>query len=301
MSAPPNFSAFFPSVYPTSSGPSISQELKFADLHVHTSSSDGKITAEEAVRHAQRAGLAAIAIADHDTVEGVEIALGVGKRYGVEIIPGVELSSEVRGADLHFLGYFIDWRKKWFRNKLSQLQEARRDRGRKMIEKLRRLGVEIPYEAVISLNGKVLGRPHIAQVMLDRRYVKTIDEAFDRYLGIGKPAYVKKFLLSPEEAINMIRKLGGVPVLAHPVFARADEMLPKLVEMGLRGIEVYHSSHDAQTTEHYEQVAKKYGLLITGGSDAHGLEVPIGGVRIPYSLVEKLKKATSIGIEEMFE
>jgi len=272
-----------------------SERLKFADLHVHTSSSDGKITAEEAVRHAQRAGLAAIAIADHDTVEGVEIALGMGKGYGVEIIPGVELSSEVGDKELHILGYFIDWRAKWFRDKLSQLQEARRDRGRKMIEKLRRLGVEIPYDAVISSNGKVLGRPHIAQAMLDRSYVKTIDEAFYRYLGMGKPAYVKKFPLSPEEAIKMIRKLGGVPVLAHPIFARADEMLPELIEMGLHGIEVYHSRHDAKTTEHYEEIAKKYGLLITGGSDAHSFEVPIGGVRIPYSLVEELKKAANAG------
>jgi hypothetical protein len=267
--------------------------LKFADLHVHTRSSDGKITAEEAVKQAQRAGLAAISISDHDSISGIEAGIWAGKKYGVEVVPGVELSSEVWGTDLHFLGYFIDWRKKWFRDKLGQLQEARRDRARKMIEKLRRLGVEISYEAVISLDGKVLGRPHIAQVMLDHRYVKTIDEAFDRYLGMRKPAYVKKFLLSPEEAINMIRKLGGVPVLAHPVFARADEMLPELIEMGLRGIEVYHSSHDAQTTEHYEEVAKKYGLLITGGSDAHGLEVPIGSVRIPYSLVEELKRATS--------
>ena len=132
---------------------------------------------------------------------------------------------------------------------------------------------------------------HIAQIMLDRGYVKTIDEAFDRYLDLGKPAYVEKFPLSPVEAIEMIRRIGGVPVLAHPVFARADEMLPELIEMGLRGVEVYHSKHDAQTTKHYEQVAKKYGLLITGGSDSHGLEVPIGVVRIPHSLVKELKKA----------
>jgi predicted metal-dependent phosphoesterase TrpH len=272
-----------------------SERLKFADLHIHTRSSDGKIAAEEVVRHAQKAELAAIAIADHDTVEGVEIALRVDKRYGIEIIPSVELSSEVENKELHILGYFIDWRAKWFRDKLSQLQEARRERGRNIIEKLGRLGVEIPYETVISSDGKVLGRPHIAQAMLDHGYVKTIDEAFYRYLGMGKPAYVKKFPLSPEEAINMIRKLGGVPVLAHPVFARADDMLPELIEMGLRGIEVYHSNHDAKTTEHYEEIAKKYGLLVTGGSDAHGLEVPIGSVRIPYYLVEELKKAANAG------
>jgi hypothetical protein len=277
------------------------QSLEFADLHIHTKASDGKITSEEAVFLAHQSRLAAISIADHDTVGDIEVALEVGKRYGIEVIPGVELSSEVKGTELHFLGYFIDWRKKWFQNKLSELQEARRDRAKEILEKLRRLGMEIPYEAILSAGGKVLGRPHIARMMLERGYVKSIEEAFDKYLGLGKPAHVKKFPLSPKEVIEMIRKLGGVPVLAHPVFARADDMLPDLIEMGLMGIEVYHSRHDAQTTEHYKQLAKKYRLLISGGSDAHGLEIPVGNVRIPYSLVEQLKKVVSVEREGIFE
>jgi hypothetical protein len=242
-------------------------------------------------------GLAAISIADHDTVEGVEAALRVSKEYGIEIIPGVELSSEIKGVELHLLGYFIDWRDKWFRNKLREFQAARKDRAQRIIEKLQDLGMEIPYEAVLALDGRVLGRPHIAQVMLDHGYVKTIDEAFDRYLGLGKPAYVEKFPLSPKEAINIIKRMNGVPVLAHPVFAQADDMLPELIELGLQGLEVYHSKHDAQTTSYYEQLAQKYGLLMTGGSDAHGSEAPVGSVRVPYSLVEELKKAATAGEE----
>jgi hypothetical protein len=275
--------------------------LEFADLHIHTKTSDGRITSEEAVFLAHQSRLAAISIADHDTVDGIRAALELGKRYGIEVIPGVELSSEIKGIELHFLGYFIDWRDKWFRNKLSELQEARRDRAKKIIEKLRGLGIEISYEVILSSAGKVLGRPHIARLMLERGYVKSIDEAFDNYLGLGRPAHVKKFPLSPKEAIKMIRKLGGIPVLAHPIFARADDMLPDLIGMGLMGIEVYHGKHDAQATEHYKQLAKKYGLLITGGSGAHGLEIPVGKVRIPYSLVEQLKKVVSVEREGIFE
>jgi hypothetical protein len=275
--------------------------MKFADLHIHTRASDGKVTAEEAVWIAHQVRLAAISIADHDTVSGIEAALKVGKEYGIEVIPGVELSSEVKGTELHFLGYFIDWRKKWFQNKLSEFKEARKNRAKEILEKLQRLGMEIPYEVLISLDGKVLGRPHIAQIMLDWGYVKTIDEAFDKYLGLGKPAYVKKFPLSPAEAIRMIRRLEGIPVLAHPVFAHADDMLPELIELGLRGIEVYYSRHDAQTIDHYEKLAQKHGLLITGGSDAHGPEILMGSVRIPYSLVEELKKAACTIVEEKLE
>jgi hypothetical protein len=267
---------------------SISQS-KFADLHVHTRASDGLMTPEEAVEQAHSAGLVAISIADHDSIWGIEPALEAGEKYGIEVIPGVELSSEVKGSELHFLGYYIDWRKKWFREKLLMIQEARRDRARKMVEKLRKLGLDVSYDMVTAIDGKVLGRPHIARVLMDRGYVKTMDEAFNRFLGRGKPAYVAKFPISPAEAIKMIKRVKGIPVLSHPVFAHADDMLPELAELGLRGIEVYHSKHDTSTTKYYEQLAQKYGLLIVGGSDSHGSEIPVGNVRIPYSLVEKLK------------
>lgn len=268
---------------------SVSQRLKFADLHIHTMASDGLITPEEVVKQAHTAGLAAVSIADHDSVGGIESALEAGEKYGVEVIPGVELSSEIKGSELHVLGYYIDWQSKWFRDKLLLFQDARIDRARRIVEKLRKLGMDISYDMVTALDGKVLGRPHIARVLLDRGYVKTEDEAFKRYLALGKPAYVEKYQLSPAEAIKMIKRVNGVPVLAHPVFAHADDMFPELVELGLCGIEVYHSKHDAQATKYYEQLAQKYGLLIVGGSDSHGSKIPVGNVRVPYSLVEKLK------------
>ena len=263
---------------------------KFADLHVHTRISDGIFTPEDAVKQAHKAGLAAMAIADHDSVDGIQAAIWAGKKYGVEIIPAVELSSGIDNHELHFLGYYIDWQNKWFRDKLLVFQDARRDRARKIVERLGELGMDVPYNLVIALEGGVVGRPHIAQAMVIRGYVESIDKAFDKYLGAGKLAYVAKYPLSPAGAIKLIKKTGGLPVLAHPVFAHVDNMLPKLVEDGLRGIEAYHSKHDATVTKHYTRLARKYGLLITGGSDSHGGgDVLIGSVRVPYSIVERIK------------
>jgi hypothetical protein len=261
---------------------------KFADLHVHTRISDGIFTPEDAVKQAHRAGLAAVAIADHDSVDGIQAAIWAGKKYGVEIIPAVELSSGFGNHELHIVGYYIDWQNKRFWDKLFVLQEARRERARKIVEKLQELGIDISYNLVIALDGGVVGRPHIAQAMVSRGYVESIDKAFDKYLGAGKPAYVAKYPLSPAGAIKLIKKAGGLPVLAHPVFARVDDMLPKLVEDGLRGIEVYHIKQDAKVSKHYMRLARRYGLLSTGGSNSHG-DVFVGCVRVPYSIVERIK------------
>ena len=265
--------------------------MKFADLHFHTRVSDGWHTPEEMVKKASEAGLAAIAITDHDSIDGVRPAIWAGEKYGVEVIPGVELSSQIGDKELHILSYFINWHDKWFWNKLSSLQEFRRKRARKIVERLQDLEIDISYNMVIARAAGVIGRPHIASLMVERGYVRTMQEAFDRYLGVGHAAYAMKYPLSPAKAIRMIQRAGGVPALAHPLFARADDVLPELVEQGLRGIEVYHTKHDAQTIEHYEQLAQKYNLLIVGGSDSHGSEdVPVGSIRIPYSHVERLKE-----------
>jgi hypothetical protein len=264
--------------------------LKLADLHIHTQASDGWLAPSVAVEQANRAGLAAISIADHDSVAGIEAAIEAGKKHGVEVIPGVELSSGFEGRELHILGYFIDWRDKWLQGKLLTIQEARIDRAKRILEKLRGLDINISYNVTIVIAGGAVRRPKIAQAILDRGYVRTVQEAFERYLGIDKPAYVEKYPLQPAEAIRIIQKAGGIAALAHPVFARTDEVLPELVDQGLQAIEVYHSKHDAANTRHFEQLAKKYGLLIVGGSDAHGKEVPVGAVRISYEFVEKLKE-----------
>lgn len=265
------------------------RKLKFADLHVHTQASDGWFTSEEAVEQASKAGLAAISVVDHDTVDGIKPAIWAGKKHGVEVIPAIELSSELEGVELHIMGYFIDWRDTWFKNKLLTLQEARVDRAKKIIDKLQRLKINVSFNVVLTIAGGTIGRPHIAQAMLEGGYVQTMDEAFKRYLGSGKPACAEKYPLSSREAIRMIHEIGGISVLAHPKFTK-DELLPQLVEWGLRGIEVYHSAHEPLTTKRYEQLARKYDLLITGGSDSHGREIPIGSVRIPYSFVDELKK-----------
>jgi len=275
----------------------IREEQKLADMHVHTRISDGVSAPEEVVEQAKGTGLAAVCIADHDSIGAIEDALWASQKYGVEVIPSIELSSQIGDKELHILGYFVDWRAKWFRDKLVKLQEDRRQRVKMMIDRLAGLGVKIPYNLVISIDGGVIGRPHIALAMMDRGHVKTFQEAFDKYLGHGKPAYVGKYPLTPVEALDIIRRAGGVPVLAHPLYARADDMLPELVDQGLRGIEVYHTKHDASTTRHYKQLAKKHGLLITGGSDSHGREVPVGGVKVPYSFIENLKKEVAKGWE----
>ena len=264
---------------------------KFADLHVHTHASDGEFSPEETVRRARDAGLAAVGVADHDSVNGIEAAIEAGERFGIEVVPGVELSSELADREVHILGYFIDWRDEKFRVLLNIIQDVRKWRAQRMVEKLQGLGINITYEEVLEEAGRAAAvcRPHIARVMLKHGYIKDIQDAFDLYLKSDKPAYVKRYEMSPSEAIGYIRGVGGIPVLAHPVFADVDEILPAYVEMGLRGIEVYHIKQDEATSRRYEELARKHGLLITGGTDSHGPDEPIGTIKIPYEHVEKLK------------
>ncbi|KXB02538.1 hypothetical protein AKJ44_00215 [candidate division MSBL1 archaeon SCGC-AAA261F17] len=264
---------------------------KFADLHVHTQASDGKYTPDEAVKEAHKAGLAAVGIADHDSVDGIEEALAAGKKYGVEVIPGVELSSELGESEIHMLGYFIDWHDRKLRVLLNIIQDVRRWRAKKMVEKLQDLDLSITFEEVLEEAGeaKAICRPHIARVLLKHGHIKEFQNAFEQYIGNEGPAYVKRYEISPRSAIQIIRDAGGIPVLAHPVFAQADEMLPAYIELGLQGIEVYHINHDDETSKHYEKLARKHKLIITGGSDAHGADSPVGAVQLPYEYVEKLK------------
>lgn len=263
---------------------------KFADLHVHTRASDGEMLAEEVVRQAREVGLAAIGIVDHDSVNGIEAAFEAGKKCEVEIIPGVELSAYLDDSELHILGYFIDWRDERFRAMLQKFIEVRLNRAKQMVERLRGLGLDISYEDVLVEAGDgVVGRPHVARALTKRGYVESTDRAFELYIDAGGPAYVDKYRLPSAEAIEMIQRVGGVPVLAHPLYGFREEMLPELLKQGLGGIEVYHSKHDIFATRRFEDLARRHNLLVTGGSDSHGFDVPIGTVRVPYKLVEKLK------------
>jgi len=267
--------------------------MKYADLHVHTFYSDSTFSPEEVVACAKDKGLGAIAICDHDSTDGVEPCRIIGKMLGVEIIPGIELTVEKADADIHILGYFMDYTLGWFQKQLRQIQKARVTRIHRMVEKLNHEGLKLKADDVFALAGKgTVGRLHLAQAMLKTGGIKKLQDAFDTYIGFMKPCYVANIRFTPQEAIGTLLRTGGVPVLAHPNVTGKDEYIPELIACGLRGIEVYHTDHRPSVVAHYEQIARENNLLMTGGSDCHGLgkgRVLLGGVRVPYSLVEKLR------------
>jgi predicted metal-dependent phosphoesterase TrpH len=277
--------------------------MNVIDLHVHTTASDGTMSPAELVRYAKGKGLRTIAITDHDTIEGIEEGLQEGNTRGLEVIPGVELSVDYPSGTMHLLGYLIDIHCSALVEKLTVLQQARMERNLKMIEKLRDLGFEIELSEVKEApeHGQI-GRPHFAHTMVNKGYAQNIQDAFDRYLRKGGPAYVEKFRLSAEEAFRLIKTAGGITVLAHPFTLNQpqphefDAVIGKLKQQGLEGIEVHYPEHSEGQKKLYRDVAQRYGLLITGGSDFHGLtkdDVDLGegyGDGEPtYTLVEDMK------------
>jgi hypothetical protein len=266
--------------------------MKYADLHVHTFYSDSTFSPEEVVSCAKEKGLSAIAICDHDCIDGIEACQKFGSTLGIEVVPGVELTVEKLDTEIHLLGYFIDWKNDVFRKKLKNLQEYRVGRIYKMVEKLKSANIKLDADEVFKLAGKgSVGRLHLAQAMLKNGSIRNLNEAFEKYIGFSKPCYVPNTKLIPQEAIEMILKIGGVPVLAHPDVMGKDEYIPEFIEYGLRGIEVYHTDHKPHITRHYEELAKRFNLIMTGGSDCHGMgkgRVLMGGIKVPYELVERL-------------
>ncbi|MEI8176139.1 MAG: PHP domain-containing protein [Candidatus Omnitrophota bacterium] len=266
---------------------------KTADLHVHTHFSDGTFSPREVVEHAASVGLSAVAICDHDILDGIPGAIEAAASRGVEIVPGVELTAEKSGIEIHMLGFFVDWTDNRFKERLRSICDHRITRISEMAGKLNKLGFDITAQEVIEFGGPgSVGRLHLARVLHKKKYVATVDEAFRKYIGHGKSCYVTKINLSPEEAIGMILKAKGVPVLAHPGIIRHDEFIPSYIEAGLRGIEVYHTDHPDARVRHYEALARVNNLLMTGGSDCHGLgkgRVLMGSVRVPYEFVEALQ------------
>ncbi len=265
------------------------------DLHIHTIYSDGTWTPREVVSRAKKLNLAAISITDHDSVAGLEEAITTGEELGIEVVPGIEMSTDVGENEIHILGYYLDWKEKKFLARLEKFQAARAERNQKLIKKLKELGMEINHGELKGLSGRgVISRLHIARLMVRKEYVSSIGNAFERWLNPGKPAYVKKMNVSPFQIIELISKTGGVPVFAHPFLSKRDDLIPHLAKAGLKGIEVYHSAHDSRVTQHYQKVAQKYHLLITGGSDCHGEakdKVLMGKVKVPFSVLRVLKKA----------
>ncbi len=277
--------------------------MGYVDLHLHTTASDGVKTPSEMVRYAKAKGLQAISITDHDTVGGLEEGLAEGERIGFEVIPGIEISAEHSPGSMHLLGYFIDIHHPPLNEKLKYLQRAREERNPKMVEKLNRLGVDITYEEVLRASGGgQVGRPHFAQVLIEKGYVRNFQEAFDRYLKKGAPAYVDKLRFTPREAIYFINEARGVAVLGHPNtlglngYMELENFITGLLKEGLKGMEVYYPEHSSSEVVQYKALAERHGLILTGGTDYHGIEkesldvgVGRGEMRLPYSIVETLK------------
>lgn len=271
-----------------------------ADLHVHSVFSDGSETPERLIEIAVQKDLKTIALADHDTIEGIERAAAYGKQKGVEVIPAIELSTARGGSEIHILGYFIDYKSPLLLAEINKYFKARLIRARKMVDKLNKLGVKISYDNVEKLAGdKFVGRPHIARAMKEAGYIEKVKDAFGReYIGNRGKAYVPKYRLSPEEGISLIIKADGIPVIAHPYLINKGtsyrgKELKKLKKNGLAGIEVYHTNHPPEATQYYHKLAVKLDLLITGGSDYHGANTPgieMGDVRLGDEFVSKLKK-----------
>jgi 3',5'-nucleoside bisphosphate phosphatase len=267
--------------------------MKFADLHLHTNYSDGTYSPEELVAQAKAQGLAAIALTDHDSVEGCTRTEIACRAEGIEFIAGTELTAEHDGNELHILGYFLDTQNPRLLTEMAQFQSVRQNRIREMVAKLNQLGISLDAEKVFALaNCQSPGRPHVARALVQSGFCSSHDDAFERFLKKNRPAWVGKFKISAADAIGLIHHAGGAAVFAHPGLNRVDEVIPDLVEVGLDGIECFHTKHSNSTANHYVEIAKRFGLLITGGSDCHGLtkgKPLIGTVKLPYEHVERLK------------
>jgi predicted metal-dependent phosphoesterase TrpH len=264
------------------------------DLHSHTTASDGTYTPRELVQEAARRGLRVLAITDHDSTEGLAEAMDEAlKCRPLEIVPGIEINCDVEGAEVHILGYYMDYEAQWFQTFCREQREERRQRVHRMVERLASLGMSIDPEEVFALvrEGSA-GRPHVAQVMVNRGYVKSVRDAFDTYLASGRPGHVPRKKLAPAEAVRLIRRAGGVPVFAHPGLAGRDELIPVLIEAGMMGIECYYPEHSVAQRAGYLQICKERDLVATGGSDFHGPKVRaanLGAPAVPLSAWEALK------------
>jgi predicted metal-dependent phosphoesterase TrpH len=283
------------------------REQRGIDLHVHSTASDGTLTPAQILDLAQEQHLDAIAITDHDTIDGSKEALQIGIPSCLHFLTGVELSAASppflrRSGSFHILGYGLRLDDDELNQTLLVLQHARKNRNPAIIERLCRLGFGMTLDEVVEMVGESqIGRPHIARVMLQKGYVHSIDEAFDRYLGTGKPAYVDKYRISCQRALDIIHSAGGIPILAHPYLlsikdaAEVEKLVVSLKRMGLEGIEALYPEHPPHATAYYKELADRHHLLITGGTDFHGslkpdiqLGIGTGDFRVPFALYEQL-------------
>ena len=265
------------------------------DLHLHSTCSDGTSTPEEVVERAAEVGLFAISLTDHDSIDGLSEARAAGSRRGVEVVPGVELSAQADGKDIHLLGYFVDATHPDLLACLHLCRRARTQRAERMVHKLNKMGIPVRIERVLDrAGGGAVGRPHVADVLVEEGHVFSANEAFRKYLGYSRPAYESKYSLSPAEALAIIHAADGLGCLAHPGLYGRDDLIPGLVDQGMDGIEVRHTKHSVTDVARYTEVANHYGLLMSGGSDCHGDgrgDPVMGAVKVPRDYVEALREA----------
>jgi len=265
------------------------------DLHLHSTASDGSYPPETVVALAEENGVGTMALTDHDSLDGLPPAEERAKSAGIRLLPGVELSVSEEGFDVHLLAYGFDPEDKALVAAIAKYRRSRRDRAGKILSRLKGLGIRIQLEQVESIaQGGALGRPHVAEALMQNGHVDTFHEAFQRFLGHHAPAYVPKDTVTLEEAVRVVREAGGVTVLAHPGTLNRDHWIPKWAARGLDGIEVWHSKHSAGDVARYQALARVHGLLMTGGSDYHGERTPdvtIGSVPVPETILGPLDHA----------
>ena len=277
-------------------------DTRIIDLHVHSNASDGTCTPTELMAEAARAGLSAFALTDHDTTDGITEAEAAAKAAGIELIPGVELSTEYEGTEIHVHGFYIDIQNKTLQKQMADFRAARDNRNVYMLEKLRAFGFDITQEALeAKFPDAVITRAHIARFLLDKGYIPDMKTAFAKYIGDGCPCYVGRPKITPMQAVDYILAAGGVPVLAHPVMyhmerTKLTRMITEMKAHGLAGIEAIYSENTPADEQIYKELARSEGLLISGGSDFHGTNKPDlslgkgrGKLYIPYSLLDQIR------------
>lgn len=270
---------------------------RYVDLHVHTCHSDGTDPPRRVVERAHELGFAGLAIADHDTVDGVGEGRDVAQEFGLAFLPATEISAQWRGLEVHVLGYGIDTNSSALRDVLNQLREGRLNRARRIIALLNELGVPVDAKSLIESAGRSVGRMHIARAVHALGYAKSVQGAFDKYIGRDRPAFVSKPCATCTEAIDVIHAADGVAVLAHPGVGNLRKVVETILKFPFDGIEVYHSKHAPEQSERYLALANERGLLVSGGSDCHGGakgEPELGKVRLPFREMARIMDAAAL-------
>ncbi len=272
----------------------------YVDLHTHSTASDGIYSPAELLHRAKAIGLRVLALTDHDNTGGLAEAARVAGTLDIDFIPGIEINTDVSGGEVHVLGYYLEYERPAFQAVLKVLRDARERRGQRMVELLNEHGINVSWERVREIAQGAVGRPHVAQALLEAGYVQSIGEAFDKYIGKGCFAYVPRYRLTPVDAVRLVISANGLPVIAHPLelpgLEELRSWLPELCAAGMVGLETYYGPYSDKDEQALRALADQYGLIPTGGSDFHGPGIhptPLGGRPVPYEAVERLKAAAA--------